>query len=598
MAAIKVRNEPSKTESKEQPVIESKKPLSQIESKESETMEPKDAITSKPPDHETLKVQLPPFPQRLKKKQNDEGLYYRFLEILKQLHINIPFMEAIEQMPMYVKFLKDIVSKKRSTGRFTTVALTVESNTIIPLKMRDLGSFTIPFSIGGIYIGKVLCDLGASINSLPLLIFKILNVGQLTPTTVTLQLADRSLVHPKGKLKDVLVTIDRFILPANFIILDYEADKDIPIILGQPFLSTGRAQIDVHKGVTMSINGKKLRFNIIKESEEENEEREDATTSTETCHAITEILKNEEMLNLDEERKAQKPSLEQPPTLELKTLPTHLKYVFLGQNKTLPVIISSVFPEEKETALLSVLKKYIRAIEWTLADIKDYGQTYEIYLQNLERILKRCEETNLVLKWEKCHFMVKEGIVLGHNVSKNGLEVDKVKIEAIEKLPSPANVKALRSFLRHVGFYRRFVKDFSKIAQPLNVLLEANRPFDFDSHCLTAFKTLKDALTIAPILITPDWAKPFELMCDSRGYAMRAVLEKKVKTMLHPIAYASRTLNSTQANYTTTEKELLAIIFAVEKFRPYLLGSKVSPHRPSAIRYLMTKKYAKPRLIC
>ncbi|XP_038896360.1 uncharacterized protein LOC120084623 [Benincasa hispida] len=226
-ATTKVRKEPHKTESKEQPVIESKKALSQIESKESKTRETKDAITSKPPDHETLKVQLPPFPQRLKKKHNDERQYHRFLEILKQLHINISFIEAIEQMPVYVKFLEDIVLKKRSMRRFAMVALTQESNTIIPPKMRD--------------------------------------PGQLTLTTVTLQLADRSLVHPKGKLKDVLVTIDRFILLTDFIILDYKADKDVPIILGRPFLSTGHAQIDMHKGeITMSINGKKLRFNIIK----------------------------------------------------------------------------------------------------------------------------------------------------------------------------------------------------------------------------------------------------------------------------------------------------------------------------------------------
>ncbi|XP_038888552.1 uncharacterized protein LOC120078360 [Benincasa hispida] len=131
--------------------------------------------------------------------------------------------------------------------------------------MRDPSNFTIPYSIGGIYIGQALCDLRASIKLMPLSIFKRLNVGQLTPITVTLQLADRSLVHPEGKLKDVLITIDKFILPTDFIILDYQADKDVPIILGRPFLSTGRAQIDVHKEeITMSVNEKKLRFNIIK----------------------------------------------------------------------------------------------------------------------------------------------------------------------------------------------------------------------------------------------------------------------------------------------------------------------------------------------
>ncbi|XP_038904414.1 uncharacterized protein LOC120090778 [Benincasa hispida] len=133
-------------------------------------------------------------------------------------------------MSVYAKFFKDIVSKKRSTGKFATVALIQELNTIIPPKMRDPGSFTIPCSIGGIYTGQALCDLGASIKLMHVSIFKQLNVGQLTPTTVTLQLADRSLVHLEGKLKDVLVTIDKFVLPENFIILDYEADKDVPII--------------------------------------------------------------------------------------------------------------------------------------------------------------------------------------------------------------------------------------------------------------------------------------------------------------------------------------------------------------------------------
>ncbi|XP_038896255.1 uncharacterized mitochondrial protein AtMg00860-like [Benincasa hispida] len=133
-------------------------------------------------------------------------------------------------------------------------------------------------------------------------------------------------------------------------------------------------------------------------------------------------------------------------------------------------------------------------------DFLVYGQKYEVCLNNLEKILRRYEETNLMLNWEKCHFMVKEGIVLGHKVSKDGLEVDKAKIEAIEKLPPPANVKAIRSFLGHARFYGRFVKDFSKIARPLNALLEAERTFDFDEQCLNAFKILKDALITAPVL--------------------------------------------------------------------------------------------------
>ncbi|XP_038904515.1 uncharacterized protein LOC120090892 [Benincasa hispida] len=131
--------------------------------------------------------------------------------------------------------------------------------------MRDPRSFTIPCSIGEIYIGHALCDLGASINLMPLSTFKQLEIGELMSISVTLQLADRSLIHSKGKLEDVLVKVDKFILPADFIILDYEVDKDVPIILGRPFFSTEIAQIDVHKReIAMNGNGQKLKFSIIK----------------------------------------------------------------------------------------------------------------------------------------------------------------------------------------------------------------------------------------------------------------------------------------------------------------------------------------------
>ncbi|XP_038889271.1 uncharacterized mitochondrial protein AtMg00860-like [Benincasa hispida] len=131
---------------------------------------------------------------------------------------------------------------------------------------------------------------------------------------------------------------------------------------------------------------------------------------------------------------------------------------------------------------------------------------------------------NSYAKLGEMTLMVNERIVLRHKVFKEGLKVDKAKIEAIEKLPPPANLKAVRSFLGHAGFYRRFVKDFSKIARPLSALLEADRTFDFDTQCFNAFKILKNTLIIAPVLITPDWTKPFELMCDASSYAMGAIL--------------------------------------------------------------------------
>ncbi|KAK1667638.1 hypothetical protein QYE76_055797 [Lolium multiflorum] len=133
-----------------------------------------------------------------------------------------------------------------------------------------------------------------------------------------------------------------------------------------------------------------------------------------------------------------------------------------------------------------------------------------------EKIVERCEETNLVLNWEKCHFMVNEGIVLGHKISERGIEVDRAKVEAIEKMPYPRDVKGIRSILGHVGFYRRFIKDFSKISKPLTNLLQKDVPFVFDDDCKEAFETLKKALTTAPVVEPPDWNFPFEIMCDAR----------------------------------------------------------------------------------
>nr|GEV88800.1 reverse transcriptase domain-containing protein [Tanacetum cinerariifolium] len=131
----------------------------------------------------------------------------------------------------------------------------------------------------------------------------------------------------------------------------------------------------------------------------------------------------------------------------------------------------------------------------------------------------RCEDTKLALNWEKSHFMVKEGIVLGHKISKKGIEVDKAKTKVISKLPHPTTVKGIRGFLGHAGFYRRFIKDFLKISRPMTHLLEKNSPFVFSNECIQAFRILKDKLTEAPILITPNWDQPSELMCDASDYA-------------------------------------------------------------------------------
>ncbi|GJZ29877.1 reverse transcriptase domain-containing protein [Tanacetum coccineum] len=239
-----------------------------------------------------------------------------------------------------------------------------------------------------------------------------------------------------------------------------------------------------------------------------------------------------------------------------------------------------------------------KTMEVFMDDFSIFRDSFSTCLSHLEKMLKWCEDTNLSLYWEKSHFMVKEGIVLGHKISKSGIEVDRAKVEVIAKLPHPTTVKGVCSFLGHAGFYRRFIQDFSKIARPMTHLLEKETPFFFLKECIESFNTLKRKLTEAPILIAPDWDLPFELMCDASDFAIGAVLGQRKNKHFQPIHYASKTMTEAQAHYTTTEKELLAVVYAFEKFRSYLVLSKSIVYTDhSAIKYLFTKKDAKPRLM-
>ncbi|XP_022951570.1 uncharacterized protein LOC111454344 [Cucurbita moschata] len=234
----------------------------------------------------------PPFPQRIKRKK-EEAHFEKFMDILKEIHINIPRVEALKQMPNYVKFLKDVLTNRRKFEEFKVVSLNEECSAIlknkIPLKEKDPGSFTIPVSIGGKELGRALCDLGASINLMPLSIYKKLGIGEARPTTVTLQLADRSITYPEGKIEDILIQVDKFIFPADFIILDYEADHDVPIILGRPFLKTGRTLVDVYKGtITLRMGDQKVEFNI-NDSMKYPAVIEECSTVTEECTSVYEL---------------------------------------------------------------------------------------------------------------------------------------------------------------------------------------------------------------------------------------------------------------------------------------------------------------------
>ena len=346
-----------------------------------------------------------PFPQSLKKNKLDKQ-FTKFMEVFKKLHINISFVNALEQMPSYVKFMKDILSKKRRLSDLKTVNLTEECSAILqrklPQKLKDPGNFTIPCTIENFFFQRALCDLGASISLMTLSIFKHLGLGEARPTTITLQLADMSLKHPRGVIEDVLVKVDKFIFPVDFIVLDMEEDKEIPIILGRPFLATGRAMIEVQRReLKLRVQEDEVKFNVFEVVRHPAES--DTCFIVETVEAIVssqsgltdpleanlvqsdskkmgeeveeyvkwmgsfEPNRRKYYEHLGENTQTLVPSVEQPPKMEQKPLPSHLRYAYLGNASTLSVIISASLIAIEKDKLLRVLKDHTDALGWSLA---------------------------------------------------------------------------------------------------------------------------------------------------------------------------------------------------------------------------------------
>ncbi|XP_062089686.1 uncharacterized protein LOC133796225 [Humulus lupulus] len=310
-----------------------------------------------------------------KSNTNEKRVTEDHQKLFKKLHINIPFAEALEQMPSYVKFMKEILSKKRKMEDYETVVLTEECSAILqrklPQKLRDPGSFTIPCTIGKFECKHALCDLGASINLMPLSVFRRLGLGKASPTTITLQLADRSVKHPRGIIEDVLVKVDKFIFLADFIVLDMEEDENVPIILGRPFLATGQALIDVQKDKAVA------EINLTEDSLQDSLTTDDidAELDSEVQECVQWMnskgpIYNRKYEDLGQGPERPLPSVQKLPELELKSLPAHLRYAFLGEKETLPVIVSSSLSTEEMEKLLRVLRTHKLAIGWMLADIQ------------------------------------------------------------------------------------------------------------------------------------------------------------------------------------------------------------------------------------
>ena len=264
-----------KTEGKEETEAE-KEETEKIEEKNSQLEQLKRSNDQKKKEGVPAYTPVVPFPQRLQKSRREEQ-FSKFLDILKKIEINIPFAKVISQMPLYAKFLKEVLSKKRKIAGEGIVNLTATCSAIIqqklPTKMKDLGSFTIPCFIGKYEFKKALCDSGASINLMPLSVVQRLSLGELTPTAITLQMADRSMAQPEGILEDVLVKVGKFVFPVDFVVMQMEEDTQVPLLLGRPFLAIGATLIDVQKGeLTLRVGDEAVNFNINRSLEHPNVE--------------------------------------------------------------------------------------------------------------------------------------------------------------------------------------------------------------------------------------------------------------------------------------------------------------------------------------
>ncbi|XP_075097799.1 uncharacterized protein LOC142175126 [Nicotiana tabacum] len=437
------------------------------------------------------------FPQKMKREKLDKQ-FSKFLDILKQLYINIPFTDALTQMPSYVKFLKEILSSKRKLEEVSAVKLTEKCSAILqnklPQKLGDPGSFTIPCTVG--------------------------ELGEMKDTGVSLQLADQSTKRPKGIIENILVRVDKFFSQSRTI------SDDNPII------------------------GEEAEI-LEKESENEKVSQEEVQSK-----------------------------------MELKNLPSYLKYVFL-EPELFPGTISSSLIPEQEYKLIEVLRKHKRALGWTIADIKGINPAICMHRIHMEENCKPIVQPQRRLNLAMQEVVKKEVIPIAPEDQEKITFTCPQGTYAYRRMPfglcnAPATFQHYMS-----AIFSDMTEKFLEIIMDDFTLFGLSPPttvkgiISFLGHadnCRKAFEILKKQLTNAPIVVSPDWSQPFEIMCDASDIAVGAILGQKRDKIFRPIYYASRTLNEAQKNYATIEKELLAVVFML-------------------LKYLLAKKDARPRLL-
>nr|GEV11372.1 DNA-directed DNA polymerase [Tanacetum cinerariifolium] len=580
-----------------------------------------------------------PYPSRLAKeklREKDDILAAKFMEIFRDLHFELSFADALIHMPKFAPMFKKLLNNKDKLIELTKMPLNENYSAVVlkklPEKLGDPGRFLIPCDFSKFDNCLALADLGASINLIPLSIWKKLRLPTLNDTKMVLELVDRTISKPTGVAENVFVKVGKFYFPADFVVLDFIADPRVPLILERPFLSTAHALIDVYESEiilrhdeqsltlkcrdTPSIsynNFKSLnKVDLIDATCEEYSQEvlgfSDVVANDNSTPCYEPIVSNssppltpfnesdflllkeadafiaiddepispkidatyydpegdililEALLNSDPEPlpnqkdyfpevhkdlkviepKEDKSSDDEPLEFKLNDLPPHLEYTFLGDNNKWPVIIAKDLSVDEKSALLKVLKSRKQAIAWKLTDIK--GTDPELYSHKI------LLEEDYTPKVSPIHCVLKKG---GMTVVTND-ENEVVPTRLVTEWRVCIDYRKLNEATRKDHFPLPF----------MDQMLERLAGNEF--YCF--LDGFSEKLTEAPILIAPNWDQPFELMCDASDFAVGAVLGKRIEKHFRPIHYASKTMTEAESNYTTTEKEMLAVVYAFEKF--------------------------------
>nr|GEU48398.1 reverse transcriptase domain-containing protein [Tanacetum cinerariifolium] len=503
---------------------------------------------------------LIPYPSRRNDERNREkanNQIDKFYQIFKDMSFEISFVDALILMPKFASTLKALIRNKEKLSEMARTPLNEHCSTVLlkklPEKLGDQCKFLIPCDFPRMDKCLALADLGASINLMPLSVWKRLSLPELTPTY-------------------------------------FDADPRVPLILKRSFLKTGRALIDVFEGeLTLHVGKEAITFNLDQTLRYSANYNDNSINRIDVIEMACEEYSQEVLEFFDVIAK-----------VELKDLPPHLEYAFLEGDDKLPVIIVKDLSREEKTALIMddfepavqhqrrVNPKIHDVIKQEVLKLLNAGLIYLIsnspWVIPVHYVPKKGSFTVVENKENE---LIPTRLVMGWRVC-----IDYRKLnEATRKdhFPLPFMDQMLERLAGNQ--YYCFLD-----ARPITRILEKDTPFQFSKECLEAFQTLKIKLTRASILIAPDWDMPFELMCDNTDFAIGAVLGQHQEKHFRLIHYASMTMTEAESNYTTMKKEMLSVVYAFEKFRSYLMNKSIVYTDHSALKYLFAKKDFKARL--